>query len=70
MKVLKPGVLPENRPLVGSCPNCGCRVEVAAKEATDGAVACPTEGCGKTIRVVTEPVRIPFVGWGPVTWGA
>lgn len=51
MKIIKQGVLPENRAMVGVCDKCGCVVECAKHEAPYDLVRCPTEGCDQRIDV-------------------
>ena len=59
MKILKPGQIPEEKVLRGTCPRCKCEVECMAHEAAgcadprDGSVTytveCPTPRCrGRT----------------------
>lgn len=63
MKIIKPGKLPGDRPMRGTCRVCGCVVICTQAEAayqhdprpgeSCHTVACPTNGCGATI-VVAE----------------
>ena len=59
MKVIKPGVLPTELRLRGTCTHCGCEVEFKTGEAqrhthrneTYYSVPCPTKECGRSISV-------------------
>lgn len=70
MKVVTEGVLPENKPMHGTCANCGCVVECTRAEAglgkpkkgkvaADPEVKCPTKGCGNTIPLLPGKAPAP-----------
>lgn len=60
MKILKPGKLPENDIMRGTCYRCDCEVECKRSEckldqsfgSCDMLVDCPTEGC--YVRITME----------------
>lgn len=62
MKVIKKGVLPANRLLVGKCEWCGCEVEVAESETENRMVKCPTVGCIRRIDVTAKQEN-PGIKW-------
>ncbi len=62
MKVIKKGVLPSDRSLVGTCEFCGCEVEVVESETENSMVKCPTVGCIRRIDV-TAKQKNPGSNW-------
>lgn len=63
MKITKPGALPDEEVLKGTCTHCKCEVEFTKGEARDiqhspknevyYMIDCPTKGCGRNISVET-----------------
>lgn len=48
IRTVKPGVLPENRPMTGTCGHCGCVIECLFSDLDSNKMAACTT-CGKPI---------------------